>query len=103
MYVSRALATTVIYINLMVNPGISNNDKSGLLVSRLDLIGKCSWSESSSNGLSSSVLRELKDGALSVRSGRHNTHISWVLNCNNDSRSKLDFLVGLSEVNDVNA
>jgi hypothetical protein len=83
---------------LGINSGISDDQEARLLELFGDLISESSWSESSGNALRTSVLGELQDSSLSIRTSRDTDNVLWVLNGSNDSGSKDDLLPSLAKV-----
>ena len=66
----------------------------------LKLIGEGSGSMPSSNSLAASVLGELENNALSVRTSRLHDGVSRVLNCHNHSGSQHKFVPAFADVDD---
>jgi len=88
---------------LVISGWIGEDQETRLHELLLDLIGESTGGESAGDGLSSSVVSELKSGTLSPGSGRRNADISWVFNSNDDSSSELELFPGLLEVDDVDS
>lgn len=86
----------------MVNPRVTDNQETWLSESSLDLIGKGTRGETTSNGCGSSVGCILKDGPLTIRTCRNDTDIRWVLDGYNDTCSQEKLLIGLLQVDEVN-
>ena len=84
----------------MISSRISEDQKAGLAERGLKLISESSGSMATRNRMSSSVLGEFEDCSLTVGSCRLNNNILWILNSNDNSRSKLKFLPGFAQVND---
>ena len=55
---------TALHDGLVIGTGVCHNQKSGLLVSSLDLISECTRGESAGDGSSSGVKSKLQDGSL---------------------------------------
>jgi hypothetical protein len=89
----------------MVLQGISNNQQSWLGVLGLDIVGECTWGETTSNGLDTSVTSELENGTLGIWGSCSlncdDANIGGVLNGNNNTGSEDKLLPGLADVNNV--
>ena len=90
-------------LDLVINKGISNNQKAWLFEGLLDLIGKCTRCEAAGNGDSTGVLAIFQDWTLTIGSGRHNSDVGGVFNRGNDTSSKLDFFKGSAKVKQEDA
>merc|ERR1719331_2914869 len=73
---------------LVISTWISHNQKTGLTESSLDLIGECSWGETSCNRGSTSGRSKLKDSSLTIWTSRDDTNVSWVFNSSNGTSSQ---------------
>lgn len=89
----------------MVLDGIGDNQETGLDVLGLDVVSEGTRGEAASDGVSSAVLRELKNSALGVGSASGldgaNSDVSGILDGDDDAGSKDELLPGLAEVDDV--
>lgn len=86
----------------MISPGVSQDEKTWLAETGLQLVGERTRSVPASNGMSTSVLRKLEDSPLSIGPSRLHNDVLGVLNCNNNPRCQLKLLPGLAKVNNVN-
>lgn len=84
--------------NLMINPWVTDNQKTWFSESSLDLIGKCTRCKTASYRCCSSVGSILKDSTLSIGTSRDNTDVRWILNGYNDTCSQEKFFVSLFQV-----
>jgi hypothetical protein len=87
--------------SLRVDSRIGDDQNSGFSVLSGDLVGEGTGGESSSEGLGSDVVGELKHSSLAVRSGRDGADIFGVLNGDQETSSKHKLLPGLLEVQEV--
>ena len=87
----------------MVSTRVSEDQEARLTERSLKLVGKCTRSVPSSNGMSSSVLCKLQNSSLTIWSSRLNNDILGVLNCHNNPGSHLKLLPCLCKVDDVNS
>jgi len=83
--------------------GVADDKETGLVKVLLDLIGKGTGSETTSNGLSTGVVGELEDGALSVVAGGKDADVGGVLNGSNGASGEDKLLPCLVEVEDVSS
>ena len=72
----------------MIDSWVRDDEKSWLLESLLDLVGKTSWRETSEDGGSSSMSSELKKSTLGIWSGRNYDDVSWILNSGDSTGGK---------------
>jgi hypothetical protein len=86
---------------LVVDTGVGDDDQTGLLERLGDVVGEVTGSETSSDGLSSSVGSELEDGTVTVRTSRDDANIVGVLDGSDDTGGEDDLLPGLSNVDNV--
>lgn len=87
----------------MVGPRICEYKKARLTERCLELVGECTRSVPSSNGMTTSVLSKFQDSPLTIGSCRLDNDILRVLYSNNYTSCKLKLLPGLAKVDDVNS
>lgn len=85
----------------MVNPGVSDDDHSGLLERSGDVVSEGTGGESASDSLGTGEGAVLEDGTVTVGSGRDNTDVVGVLDGSEDTGSKNELLPGLADVDNV--
>jgi len=86
---------------LVIDSGVGDDDQTGLLERLGDVIGEVTGSESSSDGLGTSVGSELEDGTVTVRTSRDDANIVGVLDGSDDTGGEDELLPGLSNVDNV--
>lgn len=77
---------------LSIGTRVSDDDKAGLLEGSSDVIGERSWSETTSDGLSSGMSSELEDSTLTVWTSGNGTNIGGVVDGNDYSGSEDNLL-----------
>jgi hypothetical protein len=90
-------------LHLVVSPWVGKDEQSGLTEGCLELIGEGTRGVPPSNGMGTSVLRELEDGALAVGAGGLDNDVLRVLDGNDYPRRQLELLPCLAKVDDVDA
>ena len=89
-------------IYLVVGTRVGEDQETGLAERCLELVSEGTGGVPSCNGMSTSVLSELKDSPLTVRPRRLDNDVLRVLNTDDNPGGKLELLPGLAEVDDVN-
>ena len=86
---------------LVVNTGVGNDNKTGLLERPGDVVGEATGGETTSDGLSTGVGGVLEDGTVTVGTSRDDTDIVGVLNSGNDTGGENELFPGLANVDEV--
>ena len=86
---------------LVVNTGVGNDNKTGLLERPGDIVGEATGGETTSDGLSTGVGGVLEDGTVTVGTSRDDTDIVGVLNSGNDTGGENELFPGLANVDEV--
>ncbi|GMS87438.1 hypothetical protein PENTCL1PPCAC_30478, partial [Pristionchus entomophagus] len=89
--------------SLVVNTGVRDDQKSGLLEVSLGLVSKATGLETSEDSGGSSVGGELEKSTLGVRASRDDDDVGGVLNGGDGTSSQEKLLPGLAEVDDVDS
>ncbi|GMR40913.1 hypothetical protein PMAYCL1PPCAC_11108, partial [Pristionchus mayeri] len=84
--------------SLVVNAGVGDDQKSGLLEVSLGLVSKATGLETSEDSSGSSVGGELEEGTLGVRASRNDNNVGGILNGRNGASSQEKLLPSLAEV-----
>lgn len=87
--------------SLVVNPGVSDDDHSGLLERSGDVVSEGTGGESASDSLGTGEGAVLEDGTVTVGSGGDDTDVVGVLDGSEDTSSKDELLPGLADVDNV--
>ena len=82
---------------LSIGTRIGDDDETGLLERTGDVVGEVTRGETTSNGDSSGVSSELQDSTLTVRAGRDDTDIGWVVDSCDDTGREDDLLPGKTD------
>eukprot|EP00298_Acanthocystis_sp_HF-20_P003818 c14162_g1_i1.p2 GENE.c14162_g1_i1~~c14162_g1_i1.p2 ORF type:complete len:288 (+),score=-90.85 c14162_g1_i1:21-884(+) len=88
---------------LVVGAGVSQDQQTRLHELLGDLIGQGTGGPAGSNGVSTGVLSELQHSALAIRTSGDDNDVSGVLDGNNGAGSEHQLLIGLADVDDVDA
>lgn len=83
---------------LGIGAWVGDDDEAWLLEGTGDVVGEVTWGEATGDGLSTGVVGELQDSALTVWTGRDDTDVSWVVNGCDDTGSE-DNLLPISAKN----
>ena len=78
--------------SLGISARIGDNDQAGFLEGAGDVVGEVTGGETTSDGDSTGVSSELENGTLTIRTGRDDTDISWVVDSCDDTGSEDDLL-----------
>jgi hypothetical protein len=92
-----------IHVHLVVSPWVSEDQQAGLTEGGLELVSEGTRGVPASNGVSTSILRELEDGTLAIGTGRLDDNVMRVLNGDDDPSRELELLPCLAKVDDVDA
>mmetsp|Transcript_40258 Transcript_40258/g.99498 ORF Transcript_40258/g.99498 Transcript_40258/m.99498 type:complete len:360 (+) Transcript_40258:317-1396(+) len=88
---------------LVVGERVGDDQEARLHELLGDLVGEHTRRVAAGDGRGAGVLRVLEDGALAVGAGGDDAHVSRVLDTDDDARGKQQLLVGLAQVDDVDA